>query len=133
MGVDWVRKAEERFKHQLQESAHKRLKPMPLFDVAKEEETVTYACHSLHEDETLPLGTRLTIFHRSDRAHVAVMQLSKAVAEVRGEAVRDLKNLFGGHPELHNMLPVTIVSVGHPTEPFYVQPVTAVRKRTKVM
>jgi hypothetical protein len=128
MGADWIRKSEERFRHRLQEAAHSGLRPMPLFP-PEEETTVTYACHWLHEDLSLPVGTLLTIFRRGDGARIAVMHASRAVAEVRGEAARDLKDLFTKHPELRNMLPVTIVRVSGPSEPFYVQPVRAAAKK----
>jgi hypothetical protein len=102
VGIDWIRKAEERFKHELQESEHTGFKSAPLF-APEEEETVTYPYHWLSEDATLPVGTRLTIFQRGEKAHVAVMHASNAVAEVRGEAARGLKELFRDHAELHNM------------------------------
>jgi hypothetical protein len=132
MGVDWVRKREERFKRQLQEGASRGFKPTPLF-IPKEEETVTYACHWLHEDKVLPVGTKLTIYNPSKTARLLVLHGTEAVAEVWGEAVNDLKNLFVAHPELHNMLPVAIVQVAAPTEPFYVQPLRAVKKRAKAV
>lgn len=132
MGVDWTRKSEERFKHQLQESKSSGLKPSPLF-VPEEEETVTYACHWLREDETFPVGTGLTIFQRGGKARIAVMYGSRAVAEVRGEAAQDLKKLFKHHPELHNALPVSIVRVSSPSEPFYVQARMAGRKKIKTV
>jgi hypothetical protein len=127
VGIDWIRKAEERFKHELQESAHTDFKVAPLF-APQEEETVTYPCHWLSEDDTLPVGTRLTIFQRGERAHVAVMHASTAVAEVRGEAARDLKVSFREHAEWHNMLSVTIVRVSEVSQPFYVQIVSDARK-----
>jgi hypothetical protein len=130
MGVDWIRKAEERYKHQLQESAHTSLRPSSLL-APTEEETVTYPCHWLHEDETLPADTRLTIFQRGDKAHIAVMRDSRAVAEVRGEAARDLKELFRKHGELHNMLSVAIVRVSEPSDPFYVEQVRTVKRQAK--
>lgn len=132
MGVDWIRKSEERFKHQLQESKSSGLKPTPLF-VPEEEETVTYACHWLHEDETFPVGTRLTIFQRGGKARIAVMHGSRAVAEVRGEAAQDLKKLFTHHPALYNALAVNIVRVSLPSEPFYVQARMARRKKAKTV
>jgi hypothetical protein len=130
MGVDWVRKSEERYKHQLQESKSSGLKSAPLF-TPEEEETVTYACHWLHENETFPVGTRLTIFQRGGKARIALMYGNRAVAEVRGEAAQDLKKLFKQHTELHNALPVTIVRVSVPSEPFYVQARMAGRKKNK--
>ena len=130
MGLDWVRKREERFKRQLQDDAKRGFKPTPLF-VPEEEETVTYACHWLHQDKTLPMGTKLTIFNPSQTARLLVLYGSDGVAEVWGEAVKDLKNLFAAHPELCNMLPVVIVQVAAPTEPFYVQPLRAAKKRAK--
>lgn len=77
----------------------------------------------------LPLGTRLTIFQRGDRARVGALHGKKAVGEVRGEAARDLKTLFRDHPELCNALAVKIVRVGKPTEPFYVQPIASPRDK----
>ncbi len=132
MGVDWVRKREERFKRQLQDDAKRGFKPTPLF-APDEEETVTYACHWLHEDKTLPVATKLTIFNPSKTARLLVLHGSEAVAEVWGEAVKDLKNLFAAHPELRDMLPVLIVQVSAPTEPFYVQPLRAAKRRAKAV
>jgi hypothetical protein len=130
MGIDWIRRAEERFHHSLQESTRRRLGVTPLF-IPEEQETVTYPCHWLDEDKTLPVGTRLTIFQCGDRARVAVLRGSEAVAEVRGEAARDLKKLFRDQPELQNALAVVIVRIGKPSEPFYVQPRKLTTKRPK--
>jgi hypothetical protein len=129
MGVDWTRRSEERFKHQLQDAAYKNLKPTPLFD-SENEATVTYPCHWLHEDRVLQAGTRLTIFQRGEKARIAVMEGSTAVAEVRGEAARDLKELFHLHPEMQNSLAVSITNVSQPSEPFYVTRV-ALKKKGK--
>jgi len=130
MGVDWTRKAEEGFGRGLQEAARNGFNTASLFP-ADEDETITYPCHWLHEDETLAIGTRLTIFQRGDKARIAVMHESKAVAEVRGEAARDLKEIFRKHKQLHNMLPVSIVRVSEPSEPVYVQPLSASKSRKK--
>jgi len=127
MGVDWIRKSEERFKHQLQEAAHRNLKPTPLFDT-DEEATVTYPCHWLHEDRTFAVGTRLTIFQRGEKARIAVMEGSMAVAEVRGEAARDIQELFRTYPEMQNCMSVYISDVRQATEPFYVQRVAHNKK-----
>jgi hypothetical protein len=132
MGVDWVRKSEERYKHQLQEKTHTGLMPAPLF-APEEDETVTYACHWLRDNVTFPVGTKLTIFQRGEKARIAVMHQGGAVAEVRGEAAQDLKTLFKRHTELHNALPVIIVRVGRLSEPFYVQARIASRKRPKAV
>jgi len=128
MGVDWIRRTEARFRHCLQEASATGFNAAPLFP-AEEEVTVTYPCHWLREDQTLPVGTQLTIFQRGGKARVAVLQGKDAVAEVRGEAARDLKRLFRDHPELCNALAVKIVRVGKPTEPFYVQPIVAGQKK----
>ncbi len=130
MGIDWVRRAEERFRHCLREAASDGLNPGPLL-APEEEMTITYPCHWLYEDKTSPVGTRLTIFQCSDRARVAVLLGNEAMAEVRGQAARDLKQVFGTRPELHNALAVVIVQVGEPLEPFYVQPLKSAMKRAK--
>ncbi|HTU32910.1 MAG TPA: hypothetical protein VMF66_03815 [Candidatus Acidoferrum sp.] len=132
MGVDWVRKREERFKRQLQEGVKRGFRPSPLI-VPEEEETVIYACHWLGEDKMLPVGTQLTIFNPGNRVRLLVLHASDGVAEVWGEAVKDLKALFAAHPELHNMLPTVIVRVGSPTEVFYVQSVRASRRLAKAV
>lgn len=128
MGVDWIRRTEDKFRHSLQEASSTGFNPAPLFP-PQEEVTVTYPCHWLREDHTLPIGTRLTIFQRTEKSRVAVLHGKDAVAEVRGEAARDLKNLFRDHPKLCNALAVKIVRVGRPTEPFYVQPIAAGRRK----
>jgi hypothetical protein len=127
MGVDWIRKSEDRYKHQLQEAAHRHLKPTPLFD-SDEESTVTYPCHWLHEDRTLAVDTVLTIFQRGDKARIAVMEGSVAVAEVRGEAAHDLHEFFRLHPETQSCMAVCISDVRNATEPFYVRPVVRKKK-----
>ena len=132
MGVDWIRRSEERYKHQLQEAAHRHLKPTPLFDT-EDEATVTYPCHWLYEDRTFPVGTRLTIFQRGEKARIAVMQGSEAIAEVRGEAARDIHELFRSHPEMQNCLAVCISDVRQPTEPFYVQRVGRNKKGRRII
>jgi hypothetical protein len=130
MGIDWIRRAEERFHHALQESTRRRLGTTPLF-IPEEQETVTYPCHWLDENKTLPVDTRLTIFQCGDKARIAVLHGSDAVAEVRGEAARDIKQLFKDQPNLHNALAVVIVRVGKPSEPFYVQPRKLTTKRPR--
>jgi len=130
MGVDWIRKSEERYKHQLQEAAHRHLKPTPLFDT-DEESQVTYPCHWLHEDRTFAVGTPLTIFQRSEKARIAIMVGSEAVAEVRGEAARDIHELFRAHPDMQGCISVSISDVRTATEPFYVKPVTHAKKRKR--
>jgi hypothetical protein len=132
MGIDWIRRTQEKFKHSLKEGTRKRLKLGPLF-IPEEQETVTYPCRWLDENKTLPVDTRLTIFQCSDRARVAVMNGSQAVAEVRGEAARDLKQLFQEHRELQNARAVTIVRVGTPSESFYVQPFRSPKKGPKAV
>jgi len=130
MGIDWIRRVEERFQHSLQESARKRLKAKTLL-VPEEQETTTYPGHWLDECKSLPTGTRLTIFQCSDRARVAILHGSDAVAEVRGEAARDLKQLFKKYSELQNALAVEIVRTGKSSEPFQVQPCKVTTKRRK--
>lgn len=93
--------------------------------------TVVYPCHWLHEERTLPVGAWLTIFQRGDKARIAVMEGSLAVAEVRGEAARDLKEMFRRHPEMQNCLAVTISNAGQSSEPFYATPVVAKKGRRK--
>lgn len=130
MGVDWIRKSEERYKHQLQQEAHRQLKPTPLFDT-DDEAQVTYPCHWLYEDRTLAIGTRLIIFQRSEKSRIAVMIGSEAIAEVRGEAARDIHALFRSHPDMQGCISVFISDVRTVTEPFYVQPVIRTKgKRT---
>lgn len=128
MGIDWIRRTEERFRHCLQEASVAGFNPAPLFP-PEEKEKVTIPCHWLYEDRTLPVGTKLTIFQQGEKSRVAVLHGNIAVAEVRGEAARDLKKLFVEHPELCNALDVEIVRVGKPTEPFYVQPIPAGRRK----
>jgi hypothetical protein len=67
-------------------------------------------------------GHGITIFQCSDRARVAILHGSDAVGEVRGEAARDLKQLFKKHSDLHNAIAVEIVRTGKSSEPFQVQP-----------
>jgi hypothetical protein len=130
MGADWIRRTQDKYKHSLKEGTRRRLKVGPLF-VPEEQETVTYPCHWLNESKTFPPDTRLTIFQSSDRARVAVMHGSQAVAEVRGEAARDLKELFRKHPQLQNARAVTVVRTGTPSESFYVQPCRPPKKGPK--
>jgi hypothetical protein len=130
MGIEWTRRAEERFQHALQQSTRRRLGTTPLF-VPEEQETVTYPCHWLDENKTLAVDTRLTIFQCGDRARVAVLHGSQTVGEVRGEAARDLKRLFRAQPHLHSALAVAVIRIGESSEPFYVQPCNLTSKRPK--
>jgi hypothetical protein len=57
-----------------------------------------------------------------------VMEGSAAIAEVRGEAARDLKELFHLHSEMQNCLAVSITNVSQPSEPFYVTRVVPKKK-----
>ena len=127
MGADWLWKTENNFRRSIQELAVKGLQPAPLFGV-DEKVSVTYACHWLNEQRTLPLKTRLTIYQYAEKAKVAVLFGNEAVAEVRGGAVNDLMRLFSDHPELCRMLPVEILLLGKPTEPFYVRAITDTKK-----
>jgi hypothetical protein len=127
MGVDWIRRTEEKFRHSLQEAMTNGLAPAALFE-PEEEMITTYPCHWLHEDRTLPLDTRLTVFQKSDQSRVAVLHGSEAIAEIRGEAARDLKQLFKDCPQMCDCLAVFIVKVGLPSEPFYVQPVKKAKR-----
>lgn len=124
MGVDWIRRTEERFRHCLQEASVTGFNPAPLFAV-EENERITFPCHWLKEDRTLPVETKLTIFQQGEKSRVAVLHANIAIGEVRGEAARDLKKLFRDHPGLCNALAVEIVRCAKPTEPFYVQPTRA--------
>ena len=123
VAIDWNQLAEDRFRRCIQEASATGFNTAPLFP-AEEEVSVTFPCHWLSEDRTLPVGTQLTIFQRGDRARVAVLYGTEAVGEIRGEAATDLKNLFRDHPNLQNALGVKIVRVGKPAEPFYVQPIS---------
>lgn len=131
MGIDWIRRTEEKFKHHLKEASVKGFNAAPLFP-AEERQTVTIPCHWLDAKRTLPVRTKLTIYHRAERARLGVLHGTIVVAEVRGEASRDLRRLFMDHPELCSVLAVEIVRVGKPTEPFYVRPVETVRKKGKL-
>jgi len=131
MGIDWIRRTEERFRHCLQEASVTGFNPAPLFP-PEQKQRVTIPCHWLVENHPLPFGTRLTIFQRGEKSRIAVLQGKDAVAEVRGEAARDLKRLFEDHPNLCNALAVEIVRVGKPSEPFYVQPVAAGQRKGAV-
>ena len=122
MGVDWIRRSEDRYKHQLQEAARRHLKPTPLFDT-DDEATITYPCHWLDEERMLTVGTLLTIYQRTEKSRIAVMAGSKAIAEIRGEAARDLHEYFRLHPEMQSCLAVFISDVRNAAEPFYVRPV----------
>jgi hypothetical protein len=121
MGADWIRRNEQKFRHCLQEASKKNLGFAPLFP-AGEKITTTYPCHWLQPDQILPEKTPLVVFQHGDKSRVAVLRGSEAVGEVRGEAARDLKELFRNHPDLCNALAVSITRVGKCDEPFYVQP-----------
>ena len=128
MGADWIRKAEEHFRHQLRDASHKKLRPIPDF-LPGGKNVVTYPCHWLREDYSLPRDTFLMIFQRTDKSRVAVLHDNQAVAEIRGEAASDVKEIFRNHPELCNALAVRITKVAGPNEPFYVQPVIEARSK----
>jgi hypothetical protein len=120
MGIDWVRKAEEQYRHRLQISKVSELELKPLLE-GEEIQVTTYPCHWIREEDVLPVGTDLSIFYRGDRANIAVLHQSSIVAEVRGEAALDLKRYFSEHPQLHDLLAVRIVGVGQASEPFFVE------------
>jgi len=126
MGADWVRKSENRFRHQIQEQASK-IHSSGMF-IPEEKLSVTYPCHWLDEKVTYPLDTHLVIFQYAPHSRVSVMHHEVAVAEVRNEAAADLQRLFSDRPELHRMMEVKIVRLGQPSEPFFVQ---AVANRAK--
>lgn len=119
MGVDWIRKTEDMYRHCLQKSQG-ILEAPPLFQ-PEEDVTVTYPCHWLQEEQTAPVGKALTIFQRTRRSRIAVLLAMEAIGEVRGEAAADIRRLFRRHPELCDALPVVIVRVGAPSAPFFVR------------
>jgi len=92
MGADWVRKSENRFRHQIQEQASK-IHSSGMF-ILEEKMSVTYPCHWLDEKATCPLDTHLVIFQYAPHSRVSVMHQEVAVAEVRNEAAADLQRLF---------------------------------------
>jgi hypothetical protein len=128
MGIDWVRRTEEKFRHCLQEATGTGFNPAPLFP-PDEKAIITYACRWLSEDRTVPIGTQLTIFQRTEKSRIAVLHGNEAVGEVLGKATEDLKQLFRRRPELCNALAVNVVRVGKSSEPFYVQPIMAAKKK----
>jgi hypothetical protein len=120
MGADWIRLSETRFRHQIQKQASDHLGSGGMFS-PDELTTITYPCFWLDEGDTYPLGAKLIIFQRTPNSRVAVMHGIDAVAEVRGQAVKDLQQLFSDNPNLGRMLEVAIVRLGKPSEPFYVK------------
>jgi len=130
MGADWIRKAESRFRHQLQEQATRHMVSAGMF-VPEEKISITYPCHWLDEKVTFPLDTLLTVFQRTPNSRVAVMYEESVVAEIRDEAASDLQRMFSDYPNLQRMLAVKIVRVGTPSEPFYVQATAKRGKKAK--
>ena len=120
MGIDWIRRAEERYRHKLQLAGHE-LPYHPLLD-GERQEILTIACHWIVDTHQCHIGSMLTIFYRSDRANLAVLYGDRVVAEVRGEASADLKQLFASNSDLRGLLAVEIVELGLFSEPFYVVP-----------
>lgn len=131
MGADFIRKAESRFRHQIQQQALDQKSTSAMF-LPEEQVNVIYPCHWLNEQVTFPLGTQLVIFQRTPKSRVVVMHTVDAVAIVKDEAAHDLQSLFHDSPRLGGMLQVHIVRVGKPSEPFFVQAVTKGRKKAQV-
>ena len=131
MGADFIRKAESRFRHQIQQQAFDQGGSSAMF-LPEEQINVIYPCHWLNEEVTFPLATQLVIFQRTPNSRVVVMHGVDAVAIVKDEAARDLQRLFHDSPRLGGMLQVQIVRVGKPSEPFFVQAVTKRRKKARV-
>jgi len=131
MGADWIRKTEKKFRRRLQKSASNDIGVFPLY-VPEEKVSTQYPCHWTNEACTKELNTRLTIYQRTDRSHVAVLCEKDVVAQVRGEAAQDIKRLFVDHPKLCNLLQVETVSVGKPSEPFLVQAVADRKARAAI-
>jgi hypothetical protein len=131
MGADFIRKAENRFRHQIQQQALDQKGASAMFSPA-EQISVIYPCHWLNEDVTFPLGTQLVIFQRTPNSRVVVMHAVDAVAIVKDEAARELQRLFKGSPRLGGMLQVHIVRVGKPSEPFFVQATTKRKTKARV-
>jgi len=120
MGADWIRATEKKFRRRIQKSALQDIRLAELY-VPEEKISVTYVCHWLAESFVKPVGTTLRIFQRSQRSYVAVMLEKEVIAQVRGEAAEAIKLLFLDNPKLCNILPVVVIRVGQPSEPFYVQ------------
>jgi len=122
MGADWIRETEKKFRRRLQKSASSVMKISALY-VPEEKVSTQCPCHWIDEACTKELNTRLTIYQRTGKSYVAVLCEKDVVAQVRGEAAEDIKRLFSDHPKLCNILPVEIVRVGKPSDPFFVQAV----------
>lgn len=131
MGADFIRKAESRFRHQIQQQALSQ-KVSGRILVPEEQISVLYPCHWLSEAVTFSLGTQLVIFQRTPHSRIVVMHETNAVAIVKDEAERDLQQLFRDTPKLAGMLPVRIVRVGKPSEPFFVQALGKPTKKGRV-
>jgi hypothetical protein len=131
MGADFIRKAETRFRHQIQQQALDQKRSSAMF-LPEEQVNVIYPCHWLNEEVTFPLGTQLVIFQRTLNSRVVAMHEVNAVAIVKDEAARDLQRLFRDSPRLGGMLQVQIVRVGKPSEPFFVQAATKRQKKPRL-
>jgi len=64
MGADFIRKAESRFRHQIQQQALDQ-KVSPAMFLPEEHINVIYPCQLAERGGYIPLGTQLVIFQRT--------------------------------------------------------------------
>ena len=108
MGEDWIRKTERMYKHSLRSKA-KQLTRSSMFGT-EEVETTSYPCQLVDPEQRIPLGTKMTIFQRSEGAKIAVLVGTQVVATIEGEPAQDLKRALSQHPAKPRVLDVECVS-----------------------
>jgi hypothetical protein len=125
MGEDWIRKTERMYKHSLRRKA-KQLTRSSMFG-SQEVETTAYPCQLVNPEQRIPLGTKMTIFQRSEGAKIAVLVGTEVVATIEGEPAHDLRRAFSQHPTKPRVLDVECVSSSEGAPWVEVSP--SVRKR----
>ena len=127
MGEDWIRKTERMYEHSLRRKA-KQLTRSSMFG-SQEVETTSYPCQLVDPEKTIPLGTKMTIFQRSEGAKIAVLVGTQVVATIEGDPAHDLRRAFSQHPAKPRVLDVECVSSSKGAPWVEVSP--SMRKRRK--
>ena len=127
MGEDWIRKTERMYKHSLRRKAT-QLTRNSMF-VSEEVETTSYPCQLVDPEQGIRVGTKMTIFQRSETAKIAVLIGTQVVATIEGEPAHDLRRAFSQHPTKPRVLDVECVSSAEGAP--WVEVSKTVRKRKK--
>jgi hypothetical protein len=129
MGEDWKAKTERVYKHSLRRRAE-GLTQQSMF-ISEEIGVTTYPCQLVDPARHVEIGTKLTVFQRSQGAKITVLFGTEVVATIEGEPAADLKETFSKHPDATRLFDVECVAVDKGAPVIEVCPAQKKRKKEK--